>query len=71
MLDEKNQNPIVQFSGKLFRKSWIMDSGATNHMIGILAFLIDVSDIAPVLIKLPDGRFTTATKAGRVQLGHS
>ncbi|CAL9247606.1 unnamed protein product, partial [Arabidopsis halleri] len=55
--------------GRYFIESWIIDTGASNHMTGILDFLIDVRDMAPVLIKLPDGCFTTATKQGRISLG--
>lgn len=40
-------------------------------MTGSLEFLVDVCDMAPVMIKLPDGRFTTSTKHGRVVFGSS
>ncbi|KAG7577529.1 Integrase catalytic core [Arabidopsis thaliana x Arabidopsis arenosa] len=69
MLEERNQTSSDTRSGKFFIESWIIDSGATNHMTGTLEFLRDVCDMPPVLIKLPDGRFTTATKHGRVNLG--
>ncbi|KAG7598815.1 GAG-pre-integrase domain [Arabidopsis suecica] len=69
MLDERNRTSTDQRSGKFFIESWIIDSGATNHMTGTLDFLRDVCDMPPVLIKLPDGRFTTSTKQGRVHLG--
>lgn len=35
-------------------------------MTGIFDYLTDIGDMAPVLIKLPDGRFTTSTKQGKV-----
>ncbi|KAL9293163.1 putative RNA-directed DNA polymerase [Arabidopsis thaliana] len=56
-------------SGISFLESWIIDTGASNHMTGTLEFLIDVRDMARVLIKLPDGRFTMATKQGQVVFG--
>ncbi|CAL9223414.1 unnamed protein product, partial [Arabidopsis halleri] len=40
-------------------------------MTGTLDFLIDVCEMAPLLIKLPDGRYTSSTKYGRVVLGSS
>lgn len=40
-------------------------------MTRMFDFLADIGDMALVLIKLPDGRFTTSTKQGRVRLGPS
>lgn len=71
MLEERNRTSTDQHSGTFFLESWIIDSGAINHMTGTLGFLRDVCDMPPVLIKLPDGRFTTATKQGRVHMGSS
>ncbi|KAG7539387.1 Reverse transcriptase RNA-dependent DNA polymerase [Arabidopsis suecica] len=69
ILDErKSTSPQT---GTYFLESWIIDSGATNHMTGSLEFLRNVCDMPPILIKLPDGRFTTSTKQGRVHLGSS
>lgn len=67
----RKSNPIDPFSGKFFLESWIIDSGAINHMTGTLDFSMDIFNLAPVLIKLPDDRFTTSTKSGRVQLSSS
>ncbi|XP_010484894.1 PREDICTED: uncharacterized protein LOC104763183 [Camelina sativa] len=69
MLEERKAPPTERLSGKVFIESWIIDTGASNHMTGTLEFLFDICDMAPVLIKLPDGRFTTATKHGRVSFG--
>ena len=71
MLEERNLNSTNTKSGKFFLESWIIDSGATNHMTGTLEFLRDVCDMPPIMIKLPDGRLTTSTKHGRVYLGSS
>lgn len=71
MLDERNTTSVNRLSGKSFIESWIIYSGAINHMTGSLDLLIDVSDMAPVNIKLPDGRFTISSKMGSVQLGSS
>ena len=69
MLNERKAPSTESRSGKTSVESWIIDSGATNHMTGTCDFLADIGDMAPVLIKLPDGRFTTSTKQGRVRLG--
>lgn len=71
MLEERKTTPMEHRSGKQFLESWIFDSGATNHMTGCYEYLSEVGDMAPVLIKLPDGRFTTSTKHGYVRLGSS
>ena len=71
MLNDRKALPAEDRSGKHFAESWIIDSGATNHTTGTFDFLVDFGDMAPVFIKLPDGRFTTSTKQGRVRLGPS
>ena len=40
-------------------------------MTGSLDFLLDISGLAPVTIKLPNGRVTVSTKMGSVRLGSS
>lgn len=47
---------------------WILDSGASNHMTGDLAFLHDVKEVILIQVILPNGTTTTATKKGRVAL---
>ncbi|KAG7585027.1 GAG-pre-integrase domain [Arabidopsis thaliana x Arabidopsis arenosa] len=71
MLAERKATSPQQLSGKYFFESWVIDTGASNHMTGTLEFLIDVCEMAPILIKLPDGRYTSSTKHGRVVLGSS
>ncbi|CAA7029625.1 unnamed protein product [Microthlaspi erraticum] len=46
-----------------------LDQRATNHMTGSLDYLTDPHDMAPMSVKLPDGRFTVASKQGSVRLG--
>jgi len=71
MLAERKNKSTERLSGKFFFESWIIDTSASNHMTGTLEFLLDIHGMAPVLIKLPDGRFTTSTKHGRVLMGSS
>ncbi|KAG7599411.1 Reverse transcriptase RNA-dependent DNA polymerase [Arabidopsis suecica] len=71
MLEERKSTSTDRLNGTWFLESWIIDTGASNHMTGSLDFLNEVCDMSPVLIKLPDGRFTTSTRQGTVQLGSS
>ena len=42
VLEEQNHSSDETHSGKFFLESWIIDSGATNHMTITLEFLHDV-----------------------------
>lgn len=69
MLNKKKQHPTsASLTGMCFLNSWIVDSGATNHMTSDLSFLCDVRDIAPLPVKLPDGRFSYPSKQGSVSI---
>ena len=69
MLNERNPVSHDRFSGTFFSESWIIDSGASNHMTGTLDCLSDVTTIPPIRINLPDGRVTTPNRQGKVGLG--
>ncbi|KAG7598819.1 F-box associated interaction domain [Arabidopsis suecica] len=69
MLNERDPGGSSRLSGKYFLESWIIDTGASNHMTGSVDFLTEISVMAPVYIKLPDGRFTVANQQGKVSLG--
>ena len=71
MLNERKAPPSENRTGTSFMESWIIDSGATNHMTGTFEYLTDINDMALVLINLHEGRFTTSTKHGKVRLGSS
>lgn len=71
MLNERKPDTHERLSGKHFIESWVIDTGASNHMTGSIEFLVEVSVMSPVFIKLPDGRFTRANKQGKVCLGSS
>lgn len=49
-------------------RSWLLDTGASNHVTGNLALLSHVTNISPCPIGLPDGRQSSSTKQGQVQL---
>lgn len=69
VLNERNTGDHDRFSGKFFLESWIIDSGSSHHMTCNIESIMDVCDMPPVFIKLPDGRFTTAHMKGTVYLG--
>ena len=49
-------------------ESWIIDTGASNHMTGEIGDFKDLTEIAPCPVGLPDGNSTIATKEGTVIL---
>ncbi|CAA7040888.1 unnamed protein product [Microthlaspi erraticum] len=70
MLNErKTEKGTLSLLGMLTTNSWIIDTGASNHMTGSVDFLFDVRDMAPMSIKLPDGRFTISNRIGSVRMG--
>ncbi|KAL0322512.1 UNVERIFIED_CONTAM: hypothetical protein Sangu_1870500 [Sesamum angustifolium] len=48
---------------------WILDFGASHHMIGNKHLMMDLDDILPTSIGFPNGRCTNAVKKGFVILG--
>ncbi|KAK4425256.1 hypothetical protein Salat_1719500 [Sesamum alatum] len=48
---------------------WILDSGASHHMTGNKHLLVNLVDILPTPIGLPNGTCTNAVKKGSVILG--
>lgn len=61
-LNERKQPTGTNLTSKFSDHSWIIDSGATNHMTSSLSRLSDTRDIPSLSIKLPDGRFSYASK---------
>ncbi|CAH9072026.1 unnamed protein product, partial [Cuscuta epithymum] len=58
-------------SGKFDVFSWIIDTGASNHVTGNLSCLSDVQDINPCSVGLPNGQKVIAAKEGYVHLSES
>jgi len=46
---------------------WLLDSGASHHMIGDLGKLTNVYDTHPVMLGMPNGQSSMASKRGRVK----
>lgn len=69
MVEERKQPPPNLLSGKSFFETWILDSGAANHMTGYNEYIIDIQYMEPMRIKLHDGRFRVANPKGIVSMG--
>ncbi|WVZ25460.1 hypothetical protein V8G54_004004 [Vigna mungo] len=62
-------DPNEKMIGTFQYTSWIIDTGASNHMTGSMKEMHEVRDIVPCPVGLPNGAYTTATKEGTVYLG--
>ena len=47
---------------------WMLDSGASCHMMGDLSLIENVRDVRPIGVGLPNGKETMASKKGTVSL---
>ncbi|KAJ9548782.1 LOW QUALITY PROTEIN: hypothetical protein OSB04_021325 [Centaurea solstitialis] len=56
--------------GEYSNLSWIIDTGASNHVTGNSNILTHVTKMLECPIGLPDGTKACASKYGRVSLGH-
>ena len=52
MLNDHKVSSHGHSSGTSFLESWIIDTGASNHMTGTIEYLSDLRDMAPMFIKL-------------------
>nr|GEW28365.1 retrovirus-related Pol polyprotein from transposon TNT 1-94 [Tanacetum cinerariifolium] len=55
---------IVKMNGKYL---WIIDSGASHHMTGMIEELFNLKDIVQCPVELPDGYIAMAKKKGDIQ----
>lgn len=52
----------------IFPHDWIIDSGATNHMVHSISSLSRITSFAHILVKLPNDESVLVTHNGQVQL---
>ena len=56
------------FSLRSHSNSWILDTGATDHIYYSLDFFTTYTSISPIQVRLPNGSHTCASLAGSVCL---
>lgn len=56
-----------RLNGKFNEKLWIIDTGASNHVIGDISFLFDIKEIIECSVGLPNGQKVIATKEESVR----
>ncbi|XP_010490134.1 PREDICTED: uncharacterized protein LOC104767865 [Camelina sativa] len=66
-LDEREKSSTT-LTGKISHSSWIIDTGASNHMISSVSTLDNLHDMSPVVIKLPNGQHVMSLQQGTVSL---
>ena len=49
---------------------WIINSGATDHMIHSISLLTRITSVALILVKLPNGESVLVTHIGQVKLSN-
>ena len=52
----------------LLPNEWIIDNGATDHMVHSISYLTKITFVAHISVKIPNGVFVLATHVGQVQL---
>ena len=60
MLNSHKYGANERLTGKQNTLPWIIDTGASHHMIGTYECLNDLCDIIPCLVGLPNGAETKA-----------
>lgn len=60
-----------QVASRLVNHPWIIDTGATDHMVCSLSFLTTVTAISSKFVKLPNGQFASVTHIGTVRISAS
>ena len=65
----KPTSSTEKLTGKQVKNSWLLDTGASNHMTGDINLLTKLIDVSPCPVGLPDGRNTIADKEGTVNFG--
>lgn len=68
LLNNSKVTPNESMTGKTKLNSWILDSGASNHMTGTLQHLCDVRKVPGCPVGLTNGHTATSTKEGTIRL---
>lgn len=65
----KSTSSTEKLTGKQVKNSWLLDTGASNHMTGDINLLTKLIDVSPCPVGLPDERNTIANKEGTINFG--
>jgi len=68
LLNAQKTNSNDKMTGERDTNTWIIDTGASNHMTGNLNHMHELRDIQSCLVGLPNGQHTTVIKEGSVVL---
>ena len=60
--------PKAGFERLSDKVSWMLDSGASCHMVGDISVMSNLKKITPVVVALPNGAYTIAQEQGSVTL---
>jgi hypothetical protein len=60
-----------QVASRLFNQLWIIDTGATNHMVCSLSFFTTITATTSKFVKLPNGQLVSVTLIGTVIISAS
>lgn len=66
LINSQKNSATEKMTGK--QVSWIIDTGASNHMTGTLSDLHNLWKISPYLVSFPDGSNAVATNEGSIIL---
>ncbi|XP_050229563.1 uncharacterized protein LOC126678711 [Mercurialis annua] len=67
-IEEQGTMHTCYFSAKGYRDTWILDTGATDHIICNLKFFKTFKEVSNVHVKLPTGQLIPVSHIGSVQL---
>ena len=59
---------LVVNTSHILSINWILDSGATDHMVHSLKFFTSITSIVQISVRFPNGDMTRVTNIGIVQL---
>jgi len=60
-----------QVASQLVNHPWIIDTGATDHMVCSISFLTTITSVISKSVKLPNGQFASVTHIGTVKISAS
>ncbi|KAK9676626.1 hypothetical protein RND81_11G089200 [Saponaria officinalis] len=69
LLWQNRKNNGDQFKGKASDHAWVIDTGTSHHMSGNIFHFINLVEIDPCPVGMPNGELALATQRGDIPLG--